>query len=675
MMRCLILAITLLASMHVLASPALLSVHSRKVHGASGTFDLLVAHNVAMDGAVSVEPRAIGTGHHLVFRFDTAITAIGDVSAVDGNGAAIGSATVGSLGGPEIIVTLTGIPDNSRVRMRLTSVNGSADIEVSAGFLFGDTNGSRSITANDINAVKGRAGQAIDASNYPLDINLSGSITAADLAAVKARAGYGLLVNPALLTVQISGTGAGKVTSSPASPDCLTTVRGPKSPVACMRYFNGNAIVTLTATPDAFSTFAGWSGTCAGTSASTQVVVTGGNTCNAEFTEGSALTIVKAGSGAGSVVSMPSGINCGASCSASFNPGAFVLLTATESAGSVFAGWSGACSGTLSSAFVMVNASATCTATFVLQQVQVEQVVISGRVVASQNLATPVAGATIVDRQNSAVLATTDAAGNFQFTRSINVLGPPLYVSISASGHLTRETGLQPRTHEVVADIISLTPPFSLLYYQQLARGQTESGEPIPGAGIFGWRAETMNVYVRTQQINPNDTSTPPAGTGVNVSQATIERVLEGLNRTIAEITRGTVKIGLIESGPGAAHDFQPGWLNIEFFDWDLYPQNYFARGGGTSDSGRVRLGMWANNCGGMFQGMAMHEFGHVFGLQHAQMDAPEIMMSAGFGQPCNDAHFSPAERLHGPIAFSRPRGNADPDRDPVGFALPVARP
>ena len=69
-----------------------------------------------------------------------------------------------------------------------------------------------------------------------------------------------------------------------------------------------------------------------------------------------------------------------------------------------------------------------------------------------------------------------------------------------------------------------------------------------------------------------------------------------------------------------------------------------------------------------------MHELGHVFGLLHAEMDSPNVMLGGGANMPCADAHFSPAERLHGQIAYSRPRGNEDPDRDPVGFVLPGFR-
>ena len=75
------------------------------------------------------------------------------------------------------------------------------------------------------------------------------------------------------------------------------------------------------------------------------------------------LSVAKSGSGAGTVTSAPAGINCGATCSRSFALGTALTLTATPAAGSVFAGWTGACSGTGSCA-VTVNATTTATATF-----------------------------------------------------------------------------------------------------------------------------------------------------------------------------------------------------------------------------------------------------------------------------------------------------------------------
>ena len=46
----------------------------------------------------------------------------------------------------------------------------------------------------------------------------------------------------------------------------------------------------------------------------------------------------------GNVTSLPAGINCGSSCSASYAANSVVTLTATPLPGLAFTGWSGACS-------------------------------------------------------------------------------------------------------------------------------------------------------------------------------------------------------------------------------------------------------------------------------------------------------------------------------------------
>ena len=76
-----------------------------------------------------------------------------------------------------------------------------------------------------------------------------------------------------------------------------------------------------------------------------------------------ALTVAKAGTGTGTVASSPAGINCGATCSASFTSGTSVGLSATAATGSTFTGWSGACTGTGGCA-VVLDAAKSVTATF-----------------------------------------------------------------------------------------------------------------------------------------------------------------------------------------------------------------------------------------------------------------------------------------------------------------------
>jgi hypothetical protein len=77
------------------------------------------------------------------------------------------------------------------------------------------------------------------------------------------------------------------------------------------------------------------------------------------------LSIVPTGNAAGTVTSNPSGINCGATCNASFLMNTQVTLTAAAATGSTFAGWSGGgCSGILTCTLT-ISANTTVTATFV----------------------------------------------------------------------------------------------------------------------------------------------------------------------------------------------------------------------------------------------------------------------------------------------------------------------
>jgi hypothetical protein len=73
------------------------------------------------------------------------------------------------------------------------------------------------------------------------------------------------------------------------------------------------------------------------------VSTSGGGASNAAtFTVTSpGLSISKIGTGSGTVTTNPAGINCGVTCTFSFNSGQVVALTATPAAGSIFTGWSG----------------------------------------------------------------------------------------------------------------------------------------------------------------------------------------------------------------------------------------------------------------------------------------------------------------------------------------------
>lgn len=76
------------------------------------------------------------------------------------------------------------------------------------------------------------------------------------------------------------------------------------------------------------------------------------------------LGVSKTGGGTGSVISSPVGIGCGKRCAEAYNAGSSVTLTATESEGSTFTGWSGACSGTARTCSVSMSSAKYATANF-----------------------------------------------------------------------------------------------------------------------------------------------------------------------------------------------------------------------------------------------------------------------------------------------------------------------
>ncbi|HLY37726.1 MAG TPA: CARDB domain-containing protein [Candidatus Binatia bacterium] len=150
------------------------------------------------------------------------------------------------------------------------------------------------------------------------------------------------------LTVELAGTGTGSVTSDPAGIDCGD---------ACVQSYPLGTAVTLTATPAPGSRFVGWSDDCA----DGHVTLDTATTCTANFASNLVtLHVTKVGAGSGTVTSTPSGIDCGATCSASYGQGTTVTLTAAAAPGSVFAGWSSNCP----DGQVTVTSSSQCTATF-----------------------------------------------------------------------------------------------------------------------------------------------------------------------------------------------------------------------------------------------------------------------------------------------------------------------
>jgi uncharacterized repeat protein (TIGR01451 family) len=126
-----------------------------------------------------------------------------------------------------------------------------------------------------------------------------------------------------------------------------------------------SATITINVTPTAIGTISN----NMSLTANEPDLVPGNNSATQTFTVVPlvTLTVTDAGKGSGTVVSNPGNINCGSACSGDFAQGTSVALGANAATGSVFSGWSGACTG--SDPFncsVTMNAAQSVTATFAL---------------------------------------------------------------------------------------------------------------------------------------------------------------------------------------------------------------------------------------------------------------------------------------------------------------------
>ena len=157
------------------------------------------------------------------------------------------------------------------------------------------------------------------------------------------------------LTVTLKGGGSGTVTGS-----------GISCPGTCSRSYTAGTKITLTASPEAGSSFSGWSGGgCSGTGSCT-VTMSADQAVSATFAAipppTHTLTVTLGGGGSGTVTA--TGISCPGTCSHSYTAGSSVVLTALAAAGSSFSGWSGGgCSGT-GSCTVTMSADQAVSATF-----------------------------------------------------------------------------------------------------------------------------------------------------------------------------------------------------------------------------------------------------------------------------------------------------------------------
>lgn len=208
---------------------------------------------------------------------------------------------------------------------------------------------------------------ALETGTYAADVTVTSSVDGVNPRTVAVS--YQIQPQPVLTVAGGPGDGTGTITSSPAAIDC--TITSGTASGTCAATFTPGAVVSLTPTPAGGSRFAGWGGACSGSSGCS-VTMDQPATVTARFNALPVLTIAAAGGGgSGTVTSSPPGIDCGIkggqltgpTCSAAFNPGAVVELTATPLGTDRFGAWGGPCGGS-GACSVTMSQAATVTARF-----------------------------------------------------------------------------------------------------------------------------------------------------------------------------------------------------------------------------------------------------------------------------------------------------------------------
>ena len=277
---------------------------------------------------------------------------------------------------------------------------------------------------------------------------------------------------------------------------------------------------------------------------------------------------------------------------------------------------------------------------------------LAGRVTTTLSRA-PVAGARV---SAGDIQAVTDSSGRFEL-RSDSTLAGPLAVKVQKGGYVTRYTHVaHPRDRALEIGAIASGRPFSLGFYRALLRNYQESGYLYPN---LRW-TRRPTFYLRTRDQ-----------TGRAVDPDVLRLVRRELVSAFSAWTGGRYK-ARVQQGAADRPD-APGVVRILFIRGRRSPICGRATVGG--DSGWMELYLSNCNCGSrkITAATVWHEAGHTAGFFHVR---GRYMMNPYLNNLCDRrVDISSAERHHSRIAYDRPHGNTDPDRDPPDFALeqPVA--
>jgi hypothetical protein len=247
---------------------------------------------------------------------------------------------------------------------------------------------------------------------------------------------------------------------------------------------------------------------------------------------------------------------------------------------------------------------------------------------------------------------TTGPDGSFSISSSTNPPTNPYRLNISGANLVSRSIWVSwqsgPRTG-VGIDVIRESPPFSMTFYRNFVRGTFDVPDgPYP---VLRWM-DAPRFYLKTVDQN-----------GRAVEPEVLQVVRDSIGRAVTAFTGGKLSVAALETGtedrPQAL-----GWINV-YIRRDPNERNRCGFANIGANPGSITLNNDVCSCGSnkIPGALVMHEVGHAMGFFHVP-DQNAVMYPFLPGN-CPAGQLSAAEQYHAAIAYSRPRGNTDPDVDP----------
>ena len=252
--------------------------------------------------------------------------------------------------------------------------------------------------------------------------------------------------------------------------------------------------------------------------------------------------------------------------------------------------------------------------------------------------------------EGSATSVLTTADGTFTLTAN-----PGDRITVTADGHVDRATKLA-----ATIDMIADRPPFSADVYRTFVRGGQE--------GVLAGNPPTsLNHWLTAPALR---LVTTDVFSGAPVGEDTLRKAEDAFRSMLPAITGDKFQLSSVErvGSPGRA-------LNAITVDFEVRTELIAGRGCSTAfypasfgagQTSEVHI-VLAPGCPRDFCSLH-HEYLHALGFYHI---GPVDNTFFGRGTPngCSTADarvvLSDTEKLIGAIAYSRPNGNAHPDRDP----------